>query len=72
MLRGGFAVIANRPTPAPYKRTANVVNRELRECTRAMMYTAAYSRAYRSLALRHKALALELALTTGALSLGAL
>lgn len=37
-----------------------------------MMYTAAYSRAYRSLALRHKALALELALTTGALSLGAL
>jgi hypothetical protein len=52
------------------KRTAEIIQRELAQCRQQMMRADRYSRTYRALELRHKALALELALTTGTLSLG--
>lgn len=53
-------------------RTARDVERDLQRCDAELMNAPRPSRQFRSLVLRRQALALELALTTGALSMGSL
>ena len=55
-----------------YTRPVPVIERELRETRERMSRCLEGTREWRSLTLRHKALALELALTAGTLSLGVL
>lgn len=58
--------------PAPERRTARIIETELRACRARLMQLSPHSREYRALILRRRALGLELALTTGALALGSL
>ena len=53
-------------------RTAAEIEKELLYCRARLMQLSPHSREYRALILRRRALELELALTVGALSLGAL